>query len=95
MKLVLCKNCQDVIRLFDEYRFCKCGKSGGRYIDDVVAVYWGTHAIPLGFDNGSLSMAVINQPPQNAPTGECFTAFIIPKQCRTFAKIPRPRELRR
>lgn len=95
MKLVFCTKCEDVVRLMDDYRLCKCGQSGGRYIDDVVAVYFGKHAMPLGFDNPSLCRALKNQPPQNAPSGEYFEAFVIPKECLSFGKIKRPNELRR
>lgn len=87
MKLILCKNCQDVVRLFEDHRSCKCGKCGGRYMNDLVAVYWGQHAVPLGFDNDSLVEAVKNQPLQHSRVGPRFTAFVIPMECVTFRRI--------
>ena len=42
MKLLLCKECQDIVRLIqEEKRVCKCGKVGGKYTDDLNAVYFG------------------------------------------------------
>lgn len=32
MKLLICKECQDVIRLIDTKRTCRCGKVGGSVI---------------------------------------------------------------
>lgn len=31
MKLLNCLACQDIVRMFEEERACKCGKSKGRY----------------------------------------------------------------
>ena len=31
MKLLNCLACQDIVRMFEEERGCKCGKSAGRY----------------------------------------------------------------
>jgi hypothetical protein len=77
MKLLLCKECHDVVRLQSVKRVCKCGKSGGRYTDGINAVYFGENAVPLGFSNSSLVNAVVNQP--NNGSGKEFIAFVIPK----------------
>ena len=84
MKLILCKNCQDVVRLMqDEERFCKCGKSSGKYTDELNAWYkGGEFVVPLGFANGSLVKALHNQPKEGL--GENFSAFVIPEICDTF-----------
>ena len=85
MKLLLCKNCQDVIRLIqNEKRTCKCGAVSGMYTDSLNAVYSGEHAIPIGFANSTLVRAIKNQPENGM--GETFTAFVIPKKCDTFIK---------
>lgn len=86
MKLLFCKSCHDVIRLIqDRERLCKCGKVGGRYIDEIRAEYWGgKKAIPLGFDNYSLASAIDHQPLSGE--GQYFKAFVIPKACPTFKK---------
>lgn len=83
MKLILCKNCQDVVRLIqEEERFCKCRKCSGKYEDNLHAWYKGKFAIPLGFSNFSLTEAIYNQPENG--WGEDFKAFVIPKECETF-----------
>lgn len=83
MKLVFCEACQDVIRLQEEPRYCKCGKSGGVYEEDGLhAHYWGVYAMPLGFANPSLRLALDRQPRDG--TGRNFDAFVIPHNCPTF-----------
>jgi len=61
MKLLLCKSCQDIIKLVKTPRTCQCGKVGGHYIDDIQAVYFGDDAIPMGINNESLMEALIEQ----------------------------------
>ena len=86
MKLLFCKNCYDVVKLYEgEDRCCKCGKSGGRYIDCVNAEYWGDSAVPMGFANLSFVEALKNIP--DSGIGKDFCAFIIPKDCCAIKKI--------
>lgn len=86
MKLVLCKSCQDVIRLIQsEVRTCKCGNAGGKYLNELDAVYFGEFAIPLGFQNSSVVQAIRSQPENGL--GVEFTAFVIPKECPTFKRV--------
>lgn len=85
MKLLLCKECQDIVRLIDVKRNCKCGKVGGRYTDDLNAIYFGEMAVPIGFANSSLVKSVHNQPKNGM--GENFTAFVIPKVCSTYKLV--------
>jgi hypothetical protein len=86
MKLVLCKDCGDIIRLIsEETRHCGCGKCSGRYKGDRLnAWYMGESAVPLGIANISLSDAVINRPKSGA--GEYFKAFVVPIKCHTFVR---------
>jgi len=65
MKLLLCKECQDIVRLIDVKRTCKCGKVGGKYTDDLSAIYFGEMAVPIGFANSTLVKAVHKQPNEN------------------------------
>lgn len=90
MKLVLCKKCQDVVRLVSEPRTCKCGACGGHYIDDLCAVLWGEHAVRLGFDNFDLCNA-IRDCPLVSSWGLTFKAFVIPESCETFKRVPKPK----
>ena len=66
-----------------EERFCVCGKSKGKYLDDLNAEYSGP-AIPLGFYNTFFVNALKNQP-KRVP-GKEFEAFVIEKECPTFRK---------
>ena len=86
MKLLLCKNCQDFIRLIQgETRTCKCGAVSGKYLDNLNAIYSGDEAIPIGFANSTLVEAIRNQPEEGM--GKVFTAFVIPKKCYTIEKV--------
>ncbi len=82
MKLVLCTECWDVFKLAMEPRSCKCGLCSGHYKDRLNAVYSGEEAMPLGFANGSLMLAMGEQPKEGM--GKEFTAFVIPEICPTM-----------
>lgn len=76
MKLFLCPACEDVVRMVEgEMRYCKCGKSGGMYLDKIMAEIEG-HAIPIGISNQDLVKAVGLQEGYNYPIR--FIAFTIP-----------------
>lgn len=85
MKLIFCPNCQDVLKFDYKSRQCKCGRSGGKYLED------GLHAeiygltIPLGLANSTLVKALDNRPEDGM--GKKFTAFVIPKECPTIKKV--------
>lgn len=52
MKLVKCKNCNDVVRLIhDKWRKCDCGKSGGQYNDDLLSATVGGDCEVIGLRN--------------------------------------------
>lgn len=95
MKLLYCKNCEDLYRLFptEDFRFCRCGKTGGRYINDLDAVYFEKETdivVPLGLENNDFHFAINHQ--RYEGQGNQFTAFVIPMVCKTFTKIDYPRE---
>lgn len=85
MKLLLCKECQDIVRLINVKRICKCGKVGGKYTDAFNAVYFGEMAVPIGFANSTLVKAIHSQPGKGM--GEHFTAFVCPKDCLTYKLV--------
>lgn len=85
MKLILCPDCQDVKKLQYKKTYCECRKSFGRYLSDGLNAEINSNAIPLGFDNFSLSMSVRNRP--ETGLGKVFTAFIIQKKCDTIKII--------
>ena len=81
MKLIFCRACKDVVRLKFKLNFCECGKSGGKYINELDAVIGGEDCIPLGFDNFSLVQALKKRPKSGLGSG--FNAFVIPEECDT------------
>jgi hypothetical protein len=85
MKLILCPRCEDVIKLNRAGRFCECGRSWGRYLDDGVNSEISGEAIPLGFANSELRIALANRP--KAGMGRTFTAFVIPVHCDTVQVV--------
>lgn len=86
MKLLFCKSCQDIIKMDTETRTCKCGSCQGAYTkDNLNAWYKGDLAVPMGFANNSLALALNTQPTEGM--GKLFEAFIIPKKCPTFKKL--------
>jgi len=60
MKLLLCIECNDIFNLTHDDLKCSCGLSGGRYIDDINAEYYGLSYL-IGFANKSLSKALYDQ----------------------------------
>ena len=87
MKLIFCPSCRDVLALRMHFRSCECGKSGGRYVDNLNAIIKGD-AIPIGFHNMSFGTAVGLQPLQG--WGRNFVAFVIPKICPTVSRDVHP-----
>jgi hypothetical protein len=73
-----------VVRLIDKVRICKCGQTGGAYINDIDAEYFGP-CFPLGFANSSFVFALKAQPEEGM--GQKFEAFVIPKKCPTMKKM--------
>lgn len=87
MKLLLCKECQDVVRpIIGKKRWCQCGKcSVIGHEDNVTVFYSGDNATMLGFTNYSFRKAVVGQPTEGM--GREFVAFVIPKKCVTAIKV--------
>lgn len=84
MKLLLCRECNDIFNLRMEEKKCGCGKTSGRYTDEVNAEYRGP-AVPLGFTNSSLAGAVRRR--TRFGPGKTFVAFVIERVCPTFVKL--------
>ncbi len=83
MKLILCPKCNDVIRLIDIKRACRCGKSWGFYKDKRNAII-NSVAVPIGIDNKSLAYAVRNRALTDSELNSIkVDTFIIPYVSRT------------
>jgi len=58
MKLLLCLECGDVVRLFPERRTCKCGTSWGMYEADNSTTVQTTNSVSLGIANPDFRQAI-------------------------------------
>ncbi len=92
MKLILCTNCDDVIKLIPlSWRVCKCGKCGGRYLDDgLQAEYYGNKAIRVCFLNPSLLQAILAGNNCKEKKRLDFEAFTLCGPHESFVKVKRP-----
>jgi hypothetical protein len=58
LKLLYCGHCGDVVRLFPEKRYCKCGKSWGQYLEDHATTVQTYPGLSLGISNPDFEMAL-------------------------------------
>ena len=95
MKLLMCTECNDIFNLKYKTKACTCGKTEGRYVDDLNATYSGP-AIPIGFANASFLeasrrqtfMNILEQDSKDSrKPGAEFVAFIIPEWATSLEKI--------
>lgn len=75
MKLLLCDECSDVIKLTTHWRTCECGNVGGQYVDDLRAVVNGK-GISLAFDSNTLVDAVRSFRAGAFVNGNQFVAWV-------------------
>lgn len=57
MKLLFCRECRDVFRLWGQQRRCSCGRSKGRYLSDGHHAKFSGPCIPIGIANTDLADA--------------------------------------
>jgi hypothetical protein len=84
MKLIYCSACHDIVKLEMTTRTCKCGKSGGRNVDDIVAEIEGD-AVPFGINNTSFAEALSKYP--TSKKGTNFIAWVIAKNARHVVRV--------
>lgn len=58
MKLLYCGHCGDVVRLYPEKRFCRCGKSWGYYLEDNATTVQTYPGLSLGMANPDFELAL-------------------------------------
>ena len=59
MKLLFCKNCQDVIKLSTKkMRYCSCKSIKGRYLKDGIHAEVSKDAIVIALNNSELGQAL-------------------------------------
>ncbi len=93
MKLLMCIECTDIFNLTLENKVCKCGKTSGRYTDDLNATITGP-SIPIGFANSSFTEAYHRQKIENKYAkddtcckGQEFTALFIPEWAKSIRRV--------
>lgn len=100
MKLLLCIKCSDIFSLTMDERTCKCGKSSGKYVDQLNAEIKGD-CMPLGFANQSFLDALRRQHIENKHydgnkdtccKGQEFTAFVIPDWAKSVKRVGEEKE---
>lgn len=97
MKLIVCIKCGDIFNLTIKEKTCSCGKSSGKYIDDLNAEISGD-CEPIGFANNTFSHAYKIQKIENKNydgnkntccKGVEFTAFFIPEWATSVKRVKR------
>ena len=58
MKLLFCGHCHDIVRLFSERRYCRCGKSWGQYLPDNATTIQTSHSLSIGLANPDFQAAI-------------------------------------
>lgn len=89
MKLILCPECNDVVKLHTEARACRCGASVGRYMKDGMHASFQGKAVPLAIDNESLSRAVRSYngcADRKREEVFQFIAFVVPPGAKRFKR---------
>lgn len=76
MKLIYCKQCDDVFKLDLIEKQCKCKESSGRRTRDEKFLYYGPYAVPISINDSSLKHACNNRPLFGF--GNKFESFVIP-----------------
>jgi hypothetical protein len=80
MKLMICRECGDVVLMRLEERSCVCGKSRGRYLEDRSTVEQTAGTLSIALDNRGLheAVAVFDQAPDLWHPLMMFRAFLNP-----------------
>lgn len=85
MKLLLCRACQDVVKIFSAWRSCRCGESQARYVSDNDVEFSGADVMILGVSNTSLEHAVRTGGRDVVVPVE---AWMIPETSESIRRIP-------
>ena len=85
MKLLLCPDCHDMHALSRTKRHCVCGRSWGRYTDDIMAEVGGSGLV-VGLLNGGADAAI---EAREIEPGDQYTlaCFIFPEGHRHVRRV--------
>lgn len=75
MKLLLCTECLDIVKLLWRERRCSCGRSCGTVAENGTGHFTGP-ALPLEAPDVGIKSAITQKPSPNCPTRICF--YIVP-----------------
>jgi len=84
MRLLYCKECQDLIKLKPAISVCSCGETTGSITSDNFAEFDGP-AIPVAIDNKTFYKAIGER--KNSGKGINFLAFVVSKKTNTFKQM--------
>jgi len=86
MKLIFCNECHDIVSMRYELRSCDCGRSQGRYVDEVHLEYSGPCRV-LGFANKSFASALSYHQHNGNTKGIVFKSFVIPSHAESIKRV--------
>lgn len=80
VKLLLCLNCADVVKMGGDMRHCQCGQSFGRYLEDGSTVQQTRGSISIALRNHELrdAISVFHDNPHEWHPLLVFRAFLNP-----------------
>lgn len=79
MKLLFCRDCNDVRKLHRHVVSCHCGQARGRYLDDGWhAEVWGERAEVIGLSNSDIVKAVTLSARTGPNGGPPIEAWMMP-----------------
>ncbi|MEJ7599407.1 MAG: hypothetical protein WKG01_15985 [Kofleriaceae bacterium] len=92
MKLLLCRDCGDVIRMRPEVRACFCGAASGRYVDDeLVEQTEGSISIALHNHDLRTALDAFDQSPDGWHPLMVFRAYLNPRSEPDVRYVPSAR----
>lgn len=95
MKLLLCLDCGDIFNLGMPIKTCSCGKTSGKYVDELNVQIKGNCKV-IGFNNNSFRRAHELQKIEDKHSkintliccqGQNFEAFFIPENATSIKRI--------
>ena len=92
MKLILCTECEDVVRLTFDVRRCGCGAIAGHYLPDGWHARVSDNAVCIGFDNHTLvrGLATLSKmSPISTALGPDVKSWLFPKNYERIERVKR------
>lgn len=90
MKLLFCRECNDLFNLQSQPKYCSCKRVGGCYVNGREAIFVErkeNDAVLLGIHNDEFGVAVTHALTPRITMGTLFKSWIINRPCATFKKV--------